>query len=69
MCLRRWRRAGSDDRVVSGLRVGKGVEEDGGDGPTEGCGLSSNDCEAYMMVGLMGWALHPQRQLEQNRVT
>lgn len=25
-------RAGSDDRVVSGLRVGEGVEDDGGDG-------------------------------------
>jgi len=35
-------RAGSDDRVVSRLRVGEGGEEDGGDGPTEGCGLILN---------------------------
>ena len=32
------RRAGSDDRGLSGLRVGEGVGDDGGDGPTESCG-------------------------------
>ena len=43
-------RAGSDDRVVSGLRVGEGVGEGGGDGSTESCGLSLNS------VGMAGRA-------------
>lgn len=32
----------SDDRVVSGLRVGEGVRDGGGDGATEGCGSTLN---------------------------
>ena len=36
------RGAGSDDRVVSGLRVGEGVQDGGGDGPKEGCGPTLN---------------------------
>lgn len=34
--------AGSDDRVVSGLRVGEGVQDGGGDGPKEGRGPALN---------------------------
>ena len=35
-------RAGGDDRVVKGLRVGEGVQEGGGDCPKEGCGSTLN---------------------------
>lgn len=35
-------REGNDDRVVSGLRVGEGVEDEGGDGPKEGRGSTLN---------------------------
>ena len=35
-------RAGGSDRAVSGLGVGEGVEERGGDVAIEGCGPSLN---------------------------
>ena len=47
-------RAGSDDRMVSGLRVGEGVEEDGGDGAMEGCGWSLNSLGIAGRASLRG---------------
>lgn len=50
-----WRgRAGSDDRAVSGLRVGEGVEEDGGDGAVEIRGSRLNSPGIAERVGLRG---------------
>ena len=47
-------RTGGDDRVVSGLRVGEGVEGRGGDVATEACGLTLSSLGIGGRVGLRG---------------
>lgn len=48
------RRAGSDDRVVSRLRVGEGVQEGGGVCGMDGCGSLLNSSGIGGRAGLRG---------------